>query len=415
MVQRHDDLFGQIVTFRALHDATYKAVRGKRAKPGAAAFMARLEAELLRLERELNDGHYRSGRYLEIMVRDPKRRLVSAAPFRDRVVHHALFSVIGPIFERGFIDDTFANRKGKGTHRAVARYEHFRDRHQYVLRADIRLYFPSIDHDILKKDLRRRIACPRTLELCDRIIDGSNPQEPVLIHFPGDDLLTPLERRRGLPLGNLTSQFFANIYLDGFDHWVKEVLRAPYLRYVDDFALFSNDPAQLREWRQCIDAYLAGRRLKLHPEKTQIAATADPALFLGYELHAGGQRRLHEDNVTRFRHRLQQMRNDWKHGRIDRQEVQHRIGAWLAHAGHAHTRGLCHTLFKGGWFDPLWADQSPVEAPVALKRAVFCAAARGTTTRGTCVPPTATGTRRTTATTTSVSASPAQPEPEHRS
>lgn len=415
MPRRHDQLFGQIATFRALHDAARRAIRGKRSKPGAAAFMARLEPELLQLERELNEGSYRTGRYLEIVVRDPKRRVVSAAPFRDRVVHHALFAVIGPIFERGFIDDSYANRVGKGTHRAVARYEHFRDRHSHVLRADIRRYFPSIDHEILKRDLRRRIACVRTLALCDLIIDGSNPQEPVFDYFPGDDLFTPHERRRGLPLGNLTSQFFANVYLDGFDHWVKEVLRAPYLRYVDDFALFGNDPAQLAEWQQRISLYLEGRRLRLHPDKSGVIATAEPATFLGYELHANGHRRLCAANVTRFRHRLEQMRHDWRCHRIDPATVRQRIGSWLAHAGHADTRGLCHGLFKGGWFDPLWSDQSPVEAPGALKRAVCCGAVPGTTTRGTCARPTATGTHRTTATTTSVSGLPAPPMPEHQS
>lgn len=228
----------------------------------------------------------------KIVVRDPKRRVVSAAPFRDRVVHHALFRVIGPIFEKGFIADSYANPVGKGTHRAIARYEHFRDRHSHVLRCDIWRYFPAIDHAVLKSDLRRRIACRETLSLCDTIIDGSNAQEPVLLYFPGDDLFTPHERRRGLPLGNLTSQFFSNVYLDALDHFVKEVLRAPYLRYVDDFALFSRDPGELAEWRARIERWLEGRRLRLHPQKTMIVSTAEPATFLGFELHRGGLRRL---------------------------------------------------------------------------------------------------------------------------
>ena len=213
-----------------------RAVRGKRDKPGAAAFLANLEKELLRLERELHNGTYRPGRNRTIEIFDPKHRIVSAAPFRDRVVHHALCAVCAPLFERGFIHDSYANRKGQGTHRAVARYEKFRDRFRHVLRCDIYRYFPAIDHTILKRDLRRRIACPRTLALADRIVDASNPQEPVHLHFPGDDLFAPFQRRRGLPIGNLTSQVFANVYLDGLDHFCKEVLRARgYLRYVDDF------------------------------------------------------------------------------------------------------------------------------------------------------------------------------------
>ena len=191
------DLFGGIATFPALSAAAERAALGKRGKPGVAAFLANREKEVLRLERELQNGSYRPGRYKTIEIFDPKHRTVSAAPFRDRVVHHVLCAVCEPIFERGFIFDSYANRRGKGTHRAVARYERFRDRFQYVLRCDLYRYFPSIDHELLKRDLRRRLACGRTLALVDRIIDGSNPQEPVPLHFPGDGLFTPWERRRG--------------------------------------------------------------------------------------------------------------------------------------------------------------------------------------------------------------------------
>jgi hypothetical protein len=175
--------------------------REQRLKPSASAFMANLERELLRLERELRDGSYRPGRYLEILVRDPKERRVSAAPFRDRVVHHALCAVICPIFEAGFIGNSFANRTGKGTHAAISIYERHRDNHAHVLRADVFRYFPSIDHAILKRLFRRRIACERTLALIDTIVDASNAQEPVELHFLGDDLFEPYRWRRGLPIG----------------------------------------------------------------------------------------------------------------------------------------------------------------------------------------------------------------------
>jgi len=236
-------------------------------------------------------------------VRDPKPRTVSAAPFRDRVVHHALCSVIAPIFDRGFIFHSYANREGKGTHRAVARYERWRDRYRHVLRCDIYRYFPAIDHEHLKAAFRRRIACPQTLWLLDAIVDGSNRQEAVNLYYSGDDLFAPFERRRGLPIGNLTSQFFANLFLDGLDHFVTEVLHAPYLRYVDDFALFHDDPTVLADWRDRIATWLARRRLSLHPRKTVILETDVAATFLGYELMPG-RRRLPEANVRRFRNRL---------------------------------------------------------------------------------------------------------------
>ena len=199
MTRRTDHLFPRSTLFTALEAAARRAARGKRRKPGVAAFLARLEHEVLRLERALLAGAWRPGRYVEIAVRDPKPRMVSAAPFRDRVVHHALCAVIGPLFERGFIFDSYANRRDKGTHRAVARYERFRSRFAQVLRCDLYRYFPAVDHEILKMDVRRRIRCERTLWLVDAIIDGSNPQESVCRYYPGDDLFTPFERRRGLP------------------------------------------------------------------------------------------------------------------------------------------------------------------------------------------------------------------------
>ena len=402
MPARARNLFDSIASFAALRKAALRAAKGKRGKPGAAAFLANLEKEVLRLERELRLGSYRPGRYTVIEVFDPKHRMVSAAPFRDRVVHHAFCAVTEPIFERGFIFDTYANRKGKGTHRAMARYERFRDRFRHVLRCDIYRYFPAIDHAILKRDLRRRLACERTLDLADRIIDGSNPQEPVNLHFPGDDLFTPFDRRRGLPIGNLTSQFFSNLYLDGFDHFCKEVLRAKgYVRYVDDFALFHDDPEQLAEWRRRIERYLEGRRLRLHPDKTHVTPTSEPATFLGFVLLPGGRRRLPEENVRRFRNRLRGMRDRWRHGTVTQVEVEQRVRAWIAHAEHAQTWRLRHAIFRAGWFDPV---PKPDHPPAN----VCCAAAPGTTNRGTSVRRTATGTRPGTGTTTTGSASPAR-------
>lgn len=352
MPKRHNDLFPHIASFAALHAAMGKAILGKRKKPGAAAFIARQETELLRLERELLAGTWQPGCYVEIEVREPKRRLVSAAPFRDRLVHHAVCAAVEPLFEHGFIANSFANRKGKGTHKAVAAYERYRNRHEHVLRCDLYRYFPAIDHDILKQSFRRRIACAPTLALLDRIVDGSNPQEPVLRHFPGDNLLTPLERRRGLPIGNLTSQFFANLYLDGFDHFVTEVLRAPYVRYVDDFALFHDDPACLADWRRQITRYLEGRRLLLHPRKTWIARTSKPTDFLGFRLMGPGWRRLPEDNVRRFRNRLRGLRDRWRAGTGTLDDMRARVESWIAHAEHADTWRLRQTIFRGGIYDP---------------------------------------------------------------
>ena len=388
------DLFEAVASFSALSAAAKRAAAGKHAKPGATAFLANQEKEVLRLERGTAKRPLPAGTLQDHRDLRPEAPGGFCRSVRDRVVHHALCAVVEPLFERGFIFDSYANRKGKGTHRAVARYERFRDRFRHVLRCDIYRFFPAIDHAILKRDLRRRIGCPRTLWLADRIIDASNPQEPVGLYYPGDGLFTPWERRRGLPIGNLTSQFFANVYLDGLDHFCKEVLRARgYLRYVDDFALFHDDAYQLEEWRRRIARYLEGRRLRLHPQKTLVMPSAEPATFLGFVLMPGGRRRLPEDNVRRFRNRLRGLRDRWRARRVARDEVQKRVASWIAHAEHADTWRLRQSIFRDGWFDP---SREPGRPPVRA----CCAAVPGTTNRGTSGRPTATGTPPETVTTT---------------
>ena len=234
-------------------------------------FHFRLEEQLFRLQEDLRSKKYHPGAYKAFIIKDPKERLISAAPYRDRVLHHALCNIIEPLFERTFIFDSYANRKGKGTHRAIERFQEYGKRFPYVLKCDIRKFFPSIDHQVLKREIRWKIQCADTLWLIDKIIDASNEQEPHEVYFPGDDLFSTIERRRGLPIGNLTSQFWGNVYMNRFDHYIKEVLKVPgYIRYVDDFVLFSEDKAKLWEWKEQIQHYLVRLRLLLHPDKTQI-------------------------------------------------------------------------------------------------------------------------------------------------
>lgn len=347
------DVFDQIASFPALLAAARRAAQGKRERPDAAAFLFRLETNLLHLSDALYSGQWRPGGYRKVVVHEPKTRHISIAPFADRVVHHALHAVLGPAAQRSFISDSFASLPGRGQHRAIARYEHFRDRHPWVLRCDIHRFFPSIDHVVAKADARRFVACPRTLAVLDAVIDGSNPQEPVDTYFPGDDLFTPFARRRGLPLGNLTSQWLGNVVMNPLDHWVKEVLRLPgYLRYLDDFALFCHSAAQAEELRGQVQRFLDQRRLRLHPHKTVALRTIDPTVFLGMELWPDGRRRLPAANVARAAERLRQARLAFADGQIDEAGVRRTVGAWLAHARHADTFALRRRWFAGGWFCP---------------------------------------------------------------
>ena len=212
------DLWPRLTSFVSLHAAALSAQRGKRYRPGVLSFNARLEANLFRLQHELQSFTYTPGPYRQFEIRDPKRRLISAAPYRDRVVHHALCAAIVPPLERRFIATTYANRQGFGSHKALRRFVAECARHRWVFSADIRLYFPSIDLTILREQLAERISCPGTLWLLDRILANGATHGHALDAFPGDTLFTPLERPRGLPIGNLTSQFLANLHLDALDH-----------------------------------------------------------------------------------------------------------------------------------------------------------------------------------------------------
>lgn len=292
------------------------------------------------LQSELIDRTYYPGNYRTFQISDPKVRLISAAPYRDRVVHHALCNIIQPLIERSLIADTYANAQGYGTHRALRRFTEFARSSQYILQCDIKKYFPSIDRAILKGSIRRKIKCDRTLWLIELIIDRSNQQEFVLDYFPGDTLLTPLDRPRGLPIGNLTSQFFANYYLSGLDHFVKDRLRiSKYLRFVDDFALFSDDYQELRDARLAIEDYLATLRLKLHPIKSQLFATQQGANFVGFRV-LPDRVRVRNDNLRRARQRFKQLYRAYRQGSISIEDIHKRIGSWESHLKHGDTYRL---------------------------------------------------------------------------
>jgi retron-type reverse transcriptase len=345
-MKRYAGLWTPLTDFGNLYRAAHQAARGKRRRPNVLRFMFHLERQLLRLQHELRVGAYVPGAYHEFSIQEPKPRLISAAPFRDRVVHHALCNQIEPIFERSFIHDSYACRVGKGTHAALDRFSEFARRYPYVLKCDVSRFFPSIDHAILKDLVARKIKDPQVLWLVALIIDHSNPQEPVSHRFPGDDLLTPLERRIGLPIGNQTSQFFANLYLDPLDHFVKEQLGVRgYCRYCDDFVLFSHDKVFLAEARERCQWFLEGLRLQLHPRKSVIYRVDDGARFLGFRVFPS-HRRLARENVARMRRRLREMQRAFAQDRLAHSDVRQRIQSWIGHASHGDTWKLRERLFN---------------------------------------------------------------------
>ncbi len=359
-MKRFGNLWHQITDFENLFKAARQAQRDKRFRANVLEFNYNLEQELFCLQRELQSHTYQPGAYRSFRIYEPKPRLISAAPYRDRVVHHALCNIIVPIFEPTFIHDSYANRVGFGTHRALKRFTQFTRNSRYILQCDIRKYFPSIDCEILKSQLRRKIKCPETLSLIAQIVDLDCDREPIAEYFPGDDLLTPCQRRRGLPIGNLTSQFFANVYLNSFDHFVKDQLKAKrYLRYVDDFCLFSDDREFLVEARVAIEEFLATLRLRIHPIKSQLFETQIGANFVGFRV-LRDRIRVRNDNLRRGRLRLKRMQKDYLKGQISLEHLERSLQSWTAHLGHGDTWRLQQDILQAESLPAIQKSKTPL-------------------------------------------------------
>ncbi len=331
-------LYDQVCDWDNVYLAYRKARKGKRSRPPAASFEFDLEQNLVVLRKELISKSYSPGQYTSFYIHEPKRRLISAAPFRDRVVHHALCNVIEPIFERSFIFDSYANRVGKGTHRALDRAQEYSRRYRYVLQCDVRQFFPSIDHAILRATLARKIADPDVLWLVDRIIAsgvGVLSDTYEMVYFPGDDLFA-LERPRALPIGNLTSQFWANCYLNPLDHFVKRQLRCHgYVRYVDDLLLFADDKVTLRTWREALVEQMAALRLTIHPGAHPRPAT-EGFPFLGFTVFPT-HRRLKRRKGVHFQRQLKALLQAYGRNEVPLDRVNASVQGWVNHVRYGNT------------------------------------------------------------------------------
>lgn len=298
--------------------------------------------KLLALKAALLEGSYQPGAYTHFYIHEPKRRKISAAPFRDRVVHHALCNVIEPFFEQRFIPDSYANRVGKGTHRAVDRFQQFSGQYRYVLRMDIVKHFPSLDHQILQDFLCHYIEDEQVCWLINVILDSGkdvHEQDYTPGYFWGDDLFAIL-RPHGLPIGNLTSQFWSNCYLHPFDLFVKRELSCKgYLRYVDDFALFSDSKQQLWEWKHAVIERLAQLRLRIHEESAQVMPCEAGIPWLGFVVYPT-YKRLKSRKVVEATRRLGERFNAWREGRISFAEFDASVQGWINHVRYADSWGL---------------------------------------------------------------------------
>ncbi len=339
-MRRIGGLWEPLVSFDNLYLAWRKARRGKANRPAVARFALDLEHNLLRLQQQLIDRTYQPDGYRLFTIYDRKPRNIAAAPFHDRVVHHALMNRVEPALDRRLYAHCYACRTGKGVHAAVDRYQRWAQRYSYALKLDVSRYFPSIDHQILKAKLRHHIKDQAVLWLFDRIIDSAPPGNAPLISFPEDDLVDLMQHRRGLPIGNLTSQFLGNLYLTELDYYLKQQCEVRgYLRYVDDLILLDDSKARLWRIKSAIDKFLQQERLILHPHKVQVLPTAKGVDLLGYRVFPH-HRRLRRENGYRFRRRLRAQAKAYACGGLELADVRASVAAWIGHARHADSRGL---------------------------------------------------------------------------
>lgn len=339
-MKRHKHLFERFCSFENLHAAAYAAMRGKRGKPPAAFFFAALEEELVALREELREGTYRHGGYHYFRIYEPKERRVAVADFRDRVVHHAVARVVEPLFESRFIEDSFACRPGKGTHAGMRRAARFARGYPYALKCDIRKYFAHIDHGILSELLARVVGDERLLAFMAGIL--ASHADGYRMIWEGEDLFSARRIGRGLPLGNLTSQLWANVYLNALDHFVKHALRCKgYVRYMDDFLLFGHDRRELKEQGRLLKQWVGEHlRLEVHPDKYRLVSTGAGVDFCGFVVYADGRIRVRGRTARRFQKRYRHQLRLAHAKQIGFSEVRASVIAWTGHVKHAQSYGL---------------------------------------------------------------------------
>lgn len=327
---RYDNLWEEFASFENFYLSFLEARSGRTKCSTVLRSMELTEWRLFKILKDLENGCLQFQSYFEFeSIAEVKRRTIDAPTFRDRIIHHALHRVVNRLFEKKFIHDSYACRKGKGTHKAVERLQNFLRRAKafadksgkkvYVLQCDISKYYPSIDHGILKSEIRRTIADERLLQVWDSLIDSFETEGKPDV---------------GIPIGALTSQLSANIYLNPFDHFVKDVLKVKYyIRYMDDFIVITDSKEELSNILQKATEFLENTlRLKLNP-KTKIYPASRGVDFCGYRtffFHRLPRKR----NVKAARKRFKILSYEFNRGRIVLDDVRARVDSFVGYIEH---------------------------------------------------------------------------------
>ncbi len=335
-MKRAGRLFPRISERANLLVAFHRALRGKRDRDEVRRFSQNLERRLCELRAGIETDSLPLGRYTQFIIHDPKERIITAPCFEERVLHHAIMNVCEPVFERRLIADTYACRKGKGRIAALLRAQQFAGSHTHFLKYDIRHYFDSISHAILKQQLATLFKDTPLLRLFGRIIDGFRSA-----------------LGKGLPIGSLMSQHFANFHLAALDRFVKETLRIPgYVRYMDDMALWANSGNELSAALVRIEQFVSTElRLEMKPTP-YINRVRHGMDFLGCRVFSGHME-LNRRSRRRFARGLATLERLYLAGRIGEEELQQRATAMVAFT---RTKGVCSWKFRTAVLKSLEVD-----------------------------------------------------------
>ena len=322
-MNRTGNLLEQIYDTGNLYLAYYKASRGKHNKQAVIDYKRNLDVNIRTLRQQLQTGEAPAGNYHYFTIYDPKQRTICAAAFQERVLHHALMNICHPYFDRHLIAGSYATRIGKGIYAAIDKALPAMRRYQYVCKLDVRKYFDSISHVVLKQQLRRLFKDADLLKLFDEIISSYATQAGY-----------------GIPIGNLTSQYFANHYLSAFDHYAKEQLQIPvYIRYMDDILFFGNDKETIKIWVAELTKK-AFSMLELNFKPYSIRKCKQGVSFLGYQLFPN-KILLNSRSKKRFRKKMAQYTQWLDSGHWSESDCRNHVVPLLAFANHAYTKRFC--------------------------------------------------------------------------
>ena len=352
-------MWQDLCSIETLYLSYKKASKGRRSRPDVAEFEMNLEENLFNLQRELQDGEYQHGNYHSFYIHDPKKRLISAADFRDRIVHHALVTVLEPLYEKLFLPNSYANRVGKGTHRALKHCSSMMKRYHYYLFMDVKQFFPSIDHQILLTLLGKVIKDEKVLSLCQVILKSGEKvlnEQYDMIWFSKDDLFA-INRPRGLPIGNMSSQFWANVYLHELDLLLeRSSTDEAWLRYVDDFVVFSDSKKDLHQTKSTIVRFLEQLRLVMHKGSAQPTPVSQGLTFLGFRLFPGYKRLKRTKLINGWR-KLSVRKCCLDKGFLPRKTFENQLRGWLNHVRFGDTWNLRNQVLRKlgihAWQGPL--------------------------------------------------------------